>query len=381
MNSGIESIQRAAFRKRRNLALAYASEAIGPVLRAAANATATGKQTHPREWKRALILSHTHIGDVLYRTCSLSVLREALPGCEWVYATSRSSAEALENNPALADILPVIDGENSWNLERGGFEMLKEFEFDAVLCSNTLRHHPDIALAATLRIPNRVGFVGKGFSALFNHPVMLGFPDSYAAYFRSMVAAITDRPPSWPLRPRMYPSHHDKARAAALWARFGLGSRPVVACSLKTRQAAGNWPEDVLISVLKTARERREFDVVLCGAPSDASAMRDTASVLPFTAHVLAGELSLLAFASFLGQCAALLTLDSGPRHIGNAMGIPVLFARNLSHSKVEAGRYCESEADLAPEAEYLSASETEKLARNQSVSAMAELLLQRISA
>ena len=376
MNGGSNGIQRGAFRKRHNLALAYVSEAVTPLLRFAANATATGNRTDPRQWRRGLIISHTHIGDVLYRTCSLSVLREALPQCEWVYAASKDSAEALENNPALADILPVIDGENSWNLERGGFAALREFGFDAALCSNTLRHYPDLALATALRIPNRVGYTGKGFSGLINHPVAFDFPDSYASYFRTMVATVAKKAPTWPLRPRMYPSHRDKAQAASLWGRFGLGSRPVVACSLRTRQANGNWPEDVLLSVLKKAREQREFDVVLCGGPSDASAMRATAEGLPFSAHVLAGELGLLSFAAFLAGCNALLTLDSGPRHIGNAAGIPVLFARNLAHSRIEAGRYCETEIDLAPDVEYLSSAETEKLARRQSVTSMSEALL-----
>jgi hypothetical protein len=50
-----------------------------------------------------------------------------------------------------------------------------------------------------------------------------------------------------------------------------------------------------------------------------------------------------------------LIALDSGPRHLGNAAGIPVLFARNLSHSKIEAGQYCSTEIDLAPDVEYLS--------------------------
>lgn len=379
MSSSVASIQPKAFRKSHNLWLAYASEVSAPFLRFAAKAAGRGPRTSPGEWRRGLILGHTHIGDVLYRTCSLPTLRKALPQCKWAYAASEASQAVLENNPDVAEVLPIIRGENSWDLTRGGFAELSSRSFDVVLCSNTLRHHPDLALATALRIPNRVGFVGKGFSGLVNYPVHLAFPDSYASYFRAMVAAVTGAPADWPLRPRMYPSASDNANAAELWMRFGFNARPVVACSLRTRQASGNWPEHVLVSVLKAARDRREFDVVLCGAPSDAAEMRSLAARLPFTAHVLAGESGLLAFAAFLSRCSALLTLDSGPRHIGNAMGVPVVFARNLSHSKIEAGRYCESETDLAPDVEYLSSEESERVARAQSVLRMADLLLERL--
>ncbi|MEO8194265.1 MAG: glycosyltransferase family 9 protein [Gemmatimonadales bacterium] len=381
MSSGFASIEPRAFRKKQNLWLAYASELGAPLLRGTARILAGRPSTPPSEWRSGLILSHTHIGDVLYRTCSLPILRQSLPDCEWTYAVSPASAEVLSDNPHIHEALAVVEGEDSWHLVRGGFSELKSRRFDVVLCSNTLRHYPDLALAAALGIPNRIAFIDKGLSGLVNHPVSFRFPDSYASYFRTMVAAVTNRDPDWPLRPRVYPSAADEARARELWWRSGLDdSKPVVACSLRTRQADGNWPQDVMVSILERARESRDFSVVLCGSASDAPHLRALATTLPFPAPVIAGEAGLLAFAAFLERCAALLTLDSGPRHIGNAAGIPVVFARNLSHSKVEAGRYCDTETDLAPDVEYLTNEETDRITRALSVDSLAAVLLERIS-
>lgn len=380
MPGSLSSVQARAFRKRHNLALAYASEMLAPLLRAGARVIARDSPSAPARWRRGLIIGHTHIGDLLYRTCSLAVLRESLPDCEWVYAASPRSAAVLEHNPYIAETLPIVRGENSWSLASGGLAKLRSYGFDAVLCTNTLRHHPDLAVATAARAPNRAAFVGKGFSGLITHPVSLNFPSAYAGYFRSMVAELTGRAPDWPLRPRVYPSPADETKATEIWNRFGFSaSRPVVAVSLKTRQAKGNWPEDVLLSVLNAARERMDFDVAFCGAQSDAGPLHSVAASLPYAARVLAGEAKLLPFAAFLSRCAALLTMDSGPRHMGNAMGIPVVFARNLSHSRIEAGKYCDTETDLAPDAEYLSDGETERVARAQSVPLMAEVLLRAV--
>jgi heptosyltransferase II len=382
LSPSFAGIQPEAFRKKHNLWLAYASEIGAPVLRAVANARSRGPATPNTTWRRGLIIGHTHIGDVLYRTCSLPALREHLPGCEWTYLTSPGSAEILEGNPHVAESLASIRGEDSWILSEGAFNKLRSREFDVVLCSNTLRHYPDVALAAGLGIPNRVAFSGRGFSGLINRPVALPFPSPYAAYFRSMVAEVTGHPPTWPLRPRLYPSEANLKTADELWSQFGLGqSKPVVACSLSTRQARGNWPAEVLLAILEQARSRAEFEVVLCGTAADSQRLRLLGDHLPFDVRVLAGETSILEFAAFLQKCTLLLTLDSGPRHIGNAVGIPVLFARNLSHSMVEAGKYCETENDLAPPVEYLEDDEVDRVARAQPAGMLADKLVELVTA
>ena len=109
--------------------------------------------------------------------------------------------------------------------------------------------------------------------------------------------------------------------------------------------------------------------------------MNSIAEALPFDVRVLAGQTSVLELAAFLGQCSALLTLDSGPRHLGNAAGIPVFFARNLSHSMIEAGRYCETETDLAPPVEYLDDTEVERVARAQPVGMLAAKIVATLTA
>ncbi len=382
VNGLFASIEPRAFRKTRNLWLAYASEAMAPAMRAAAAIASKGARTEPGEWRRGLILSHTHIGDVLYRTCSLAALRDALPYCEWSYAASPASAEALRNNPHLSEVLPIVEGEDSWQLATGGLAALAQRKFDVALCTNTLRHYPDLILSAKLGIPNRVAFSNKGFSGLITHPVHHVFPDSYPSCFRAMVSSITKEPGTWPLAPAMHPGPSDEVKADELWKSFGLGDPSrVVACSVTTRQARGNWPESVILDVLTRARMQNEFDVVLCGAREDAMHLREVAEGLPFPARILAGEANILTFAAFLRRCSALLTLDSGPRHIGNAMGIPVIFARNLAHSRIEAGRYCASETDLAPDVEYLSDDQVNRVTRGMSVDAMARVLLDRLSA
>jgi ADP-heptose:LPS heptosyltransferase len=64
-------------------------------------------------------------------------------------------------------------------------------------------------------------------------------------------------------------------------------------------------------------------------------------------ADIVAGSLGIRALCCFLRRCSVVLTSDSGPRHIANAAGVPVVFVRNVWFNAVEAGVYVETETDL----------------------------------
>jgi ADP-heptose:LPS heptosyltransferase len=372
----------AAFRTESRRWLAHTSELLAPLLRAGASLVSHGAPSERASWRKGLILGHNHIGDVMYRTCSLGNLRSVLPDCEWSYLTAPASAELLKGNRSISEVLPWNIGEDSWTLSDGAFGELRRRQFDAVLCTNTLRHFPDLSLAVALGIPNRVGYTYKGLSGFITRAAPLTFPSAYAEYFRGMVADLGNRAPDWPLTPQLFPDAADLAAATQAWNGFGLApGRQVIACCVTTRQAAGNWPKEHILAALTSARSVREFDVVLCGAFEDSATLSDVARSLPFPTRVLAGGLGLRAFVAFLTRCTALVTLDSGPRHLGNAAAIPVLFARNLSHSRVEAGKYCETEIDLAPPLEFLNDEETRRAIGGISPAATAERIVAALGA
>ena len=133
-------LRRRAFRTRRKYLLGVASEISAPLLRLGARALCGSGQSPPQEWRRGLILSHNHIGDVLYRTGSLPTLRSALPNCEWDYLAGPTSAEVLQGNPAIRRVFSYQTGEDSWSISRESFRTLREAKHDVVLCSNILRY-------------------------------------------------------------------------------------------------------------------------------------------------------------------------------------------------------------------------------------------------
>jgi ADP-heptose:LPS heptosyltransferase len=347
-------IDRAYFRYRSNYVGAIASELAAPALRAWARVVAPGAPTEPRDWRRLVILGSTHIGDVLYRTASLPYLKRALPNCQITYVTSPLTAELLTTNPSVDDVLPIAESGADWR--RRAARELRARAFDAALCTDNIAYQHDLILATRAGIPARVGFVHKGFSALVTRPVP-GPPRLPApAYMRAIVAHVGDLAPTWDLTPVLVTTAEDERRAEAVWRELGLGQAALtIACAITLRQTVtATWPPDQFLAALAEVNRRADIEVVLCGSAADAPLLDATARQAPFRCRVAAGLLTLRALGAFVRRCHLLLGMDSGPRHIANAVGTPVVFVRSLKATRIEAGVYCANETDVAPADEWL---------------------------
>jgi ADP-heptose:LPS heptosyltransferase len=203
------------------------------------------------------------------------------------------------------------------------------------------------------------------------------FPSPYAAYFRSMVAEISGLPATWPLAPQIFLSDDDRDEAARVLRLAGISpAAPFLACCLTTRQKHGNWPVRSMISVLGEVQKKSDFQIVLAGSSDDAAALESYASELGGSVKVIAGKLSLRGFAALLERSNAVFTLDSGPRHVANAVGTSAIFARNMSHSEVEAGKYFDNETDIAPGGEYLNGAQIAVKAASTSAADIARIIV-----
>ncbi|MEO8945013.1 MAG: glycosyltransferase family 9 protein [Gemmatimonadaceae bacterium] len=372
------TVDRDQFRDRYRYSLALASEAAAPALRAIAHAMSRSRPTPPQEWRTGVILGNGHIGDVLFRTCSLQLLAAALPQCRWSYLTTPAAAGALAHNPSLHEVLP-------WNLEGAPTSLsashvreLAQRDFDVALCSENFAHYRALLLALRLHIPNRVAFTAKGLSALATLGVRLPELLPHAEQFRRMVQIVTGSLDSTPLVPRIYPSAQDVDAAAGEWARLNLDEAElVIACSATTRQEISACPPqlftDILRDVLNSASDAR---VVLTGVAGDRDLLQSMAVTLGDRAIVSAGNLSVLGFGALLRRCSAFLGPDSGARHLANAAAIPVYFVRNMGTSAVETGVYSPGETDIALAGEYLSAAARERAFRGIDRNAVASGLV-----
>jgi ADP-heptose:LPS heptosyltransferase len=359
-------LDRSWFRSPARYALALGTEAVAPGLRRYAARRAHQPPSPPAQWHRVCILGSAHIGDIMYRTASLPYLRQALPGAQLTYVCAPSTAELLEGNPSVDDVLPLIDDNPAWRQSTATAEAFRARAIDAALCTDHIAYEKDLWMVTQLGIPNRVGFAHKGLSALSTIPIYPRCPQPAPAFFRDMVATLAGSPAAWDLTPILHLTQEDHIRAAAAWEELGIvPGRTVIACTLTSRQPDPVWPAERFRQTIELCAQGRNIEAVFCGSAADAPTLRAVADACTIPSHVLAGRLGIRAFAAFLARCNALLGTDSGPRHLANAVSTPVVFVRRLAVAAVEVGVYCANEIDVAPAGEYLSrAEQANRLAR-----------------
>ena len=256
--------------------------------------------------------------------------------------------KSFQGNPAIASILPWIRSNSPLDLAPEHFAALKAMRFDAALCTNCIRYWPELLLAIRLGIPNRAGYTYKGFSAWVTHPIAIRYPQAFPAYFRDYVAALTRQEGDWPPRPVIYTNARDEEEAGALWASLRLGNYPHITASFITsRQPTGIWPAAKFGETLNVLRRKRDTHIVLCGAAADETLLAKVNKDFHLEADIVAGSLGIRALCCFLRRGSVVLCADSGPRHISNAAGVPVLFVRNVWFNAIEAGSYVDTETDL----------------------------------
>jgi ADP-heptose:LPS heptosyltransferase len=339
------------FRKRTNFAIAILSEMAAPLFRIAAKLCSGLGPSPPEEWRRGVLLGAGHIGDVLYCTASLQSLKEGLPRCIWHFVAPPPVSEVLANNPHIASCVPTLASLNS------------STKIDVVICYNSGAYWRETIQAVRMGIPNRVGYTHKGFSGLVTHPITINYPQPYPAYFRDLVAQLTGRIPDWSLRPRIYPDTQDELAADVIWNEGKLDpTRPVVACFATSRQPSGVWPAKKFAETLAGVESNGEYRTVLCGTAADEKVLKELKLRFNLRAPIIAGRLNLRSLGCFLRRCAVVLCPDSGPRHIANAVGTPVVFVSNIAVGRVETGGYVGTETDVAPNSENVPVTKQEEM-------------------
>ena len=364
-----------AFAQPQNYWLARALQPAQPLVRGLCR-WRCGKPTPVESWRRLLVLGDHHIGDVLYRSASLGRLKHALPHCEIHYCASPVSAPLLKRHPGVDQVHALYRFDSRSELMPGGQEHLQALSFDVALISSVIRNWEDLRTALQLRIPNRIAAVHKGFSGMITHPVQLDYPAPYPALIRQIFNhSLSPEVETGSLRPQVFPGPEHQRQADEFWTRRVEGDRPTIACFPATRQPIATWPADYWVE-LSTRLDAEGFRVLLMGAESERAGLELVQRACRAAPILAAGELDLLSLVTFLRRCRAALTLDSGPRHLANAAGIPVFFFRNLRSFQIETGVYLESECDLLGPGERLSLAEQKKqLAATTSMAVLKQVL------
>jgi 3-deoxy-D-manno-octulosonic-acid transferase/heptosyltransferase-1 len=299
------------------------------------NPLMVGIITHPT----ILIIRLSSIGDVVRTLPALTSLRQNYPGAHITWVVEDKSSGILEGHPYIDDVLvferkgvvrslktPLRLPEAIALLTRF-LSRLRSIKYDFAFDFHGILKSGLIAFLSSS--PKRVGFE-KGYVKECNHlftnlritPSDSGLPRVVRnlELIRPFVLPenLTDRPAL---------GVKDKHRAKAQeFIRDKLGDgHPLVAVHPGTSRTLKKWPHRSFAALCDLLTQALGAQVILTWGPGERDEVEQICSLTRTPPMIGMQTDSLLELAALLELCELMITVDSGPMHIGSAMGTPVV--------------------------------------------------------
>ena len=274
------------------------------------------------------------VGDAVMTVPALRELRRLLPRARLTLATRPWAEGIFAGADFIDDFLVTRNGSGG---PAAVFKEAREWRarrFDlAVLLPNSFA---PALVAALARVPARVGYATQGRAPLLTHRV--GVPGWHGSrhevfYYlhlvgeleRSLRGASTVETRAPDLSLQVTEARSSEARR--LLHDFGVRPhRPVVSmCPGSTNSRAKRWPAERFAAVGDMLYERLDANVVLLGAAEESDISQEVARRMRVPPIVLTGQTDLAQTAAVLKASDLLVTNDTGPAHVGAAVGCPVV--------------------------------------------------------
>ncbi len=268
---------------------------------------------------RVLVFTTTAIGDTLMNTPAIRALRKALPAARITAVVDRRRADLLRHNPHL-DHLIVYPGKF-----RRVLSLVRELravrpDWAIVLHGND----PDIPLLAYLSgARGRAGWRESRMSFLFTYAPKTDPSLPFVRKRLALLEGLGVSPNGERTDLYLLPSEDGPAERLGLFDHDW--SSGIVAIHPFGSRRSKWWPTESVRSLVdRLWREMGLRSVILGGEKerAEAETLAEGAEAGPVIA---CGKTSLLETAALLRRSRALVTTDSGPMHLGFALGVPTV--------------------------------------------------------
>jgi len=255
-----------------------------------------------RDIRNFLLLQHsTALGWVIHATPLVPALRQAVPGSRIIVVASGFALDVFSNNPGVEMLVETPSPLR--NLRAAIRSLRSQPLFDgepfAVVTSVGNERTKVAAQSFGLDAAPRIGYTTA--ASLYSAPIAFDRSLSVIANNLRIVEALGY--PARHFEPQVFCTEDDRDAARMTLAKNGVVPGQPVAIFLSTQYNA---------------------HIVFVGTSSESPAIDRIRTGLPFSTTNLAGKTRIPQLAALMSIASIGLTLDTGPMHVGRAVGLPM---------------------------------------------------------
>ena len=275
---------------------------------------------------KVLILKPSSLGDVVQAIPLLRLIKSRFPESEVYWWLAKELMTLLEGDPQLKKVFPFI--RRDWGSAGNLGSMLRTvaetraIQFDWILDLQGLARSAVFAWLANGATAVGLDNPREGASLAYDVAVPRPGPDSHALDWYLRVLKVMGAPVHWDFDWLPKRAEAGSRVAAQLG---GRGDRLVAVCP-GARWNTKRWPLeyfDRLLTLISDRDPRIRFAII--GGKED----REMGEILKGSDSAcridLTGKTSLPEMVEWIRACQMVITNDTGPMHVGAALGIPIL--------------------------------------------------------
>ncbi|MFZ4438252.1 MAG: glycosyltransferase family 9 protein [Syntrophales bacterium] len=290
-------------------------------------------------------------------TPAIRFTKQANPSLEIICIASSSSKGVLADNPYI-DGVEIVD--LPWFHERqAGFirsiqiffswvRLIKKVKAEMGINFSSTSYHREHLAMWLAGIPNRVGFSHKGFGYLLTKTVPFIQGELIARQkLRMMKTCLGIESDCDSLIPNLFIHPSEEVKAGQIFENLDLLlGKPIIGIN-PGAQHSYLWPEEHFIQLCKMIFGQWQANFLFFGTKNTEIVVERIRASLDFKTFSVVGLTSLKEFAAMLRKIDLLITIDTGARHIANAVGIRSVVLRHGADSVIEFGKYVATEKVL----------------------------------
>lgn len=278
-----------------------------------------------KEISRIVVRMPNWLGDAVMALPVLDDLRKGFPEAEIHVLAVGAVAELVKAHPGLSRIIPFSRerGRLAHLINRPLVRQLASWNYDlGLLLTNSFSSALWFWSAGVKR---RAGFSENGRNFLLNYPVKKapGYENShlvktYQALLSNLHIPIQERSPKLHLLPE------EVIRVNALFPH--AGTRPLLGINPGAAYGSAKcWPKERFRQLVERFAMNDEITVAVFGDKVGKDLADHICQNTPANVINFAGKTSLRELMALINRCSLLLTNDSGPMHLAQALETPLL--------------------------------------------------------
>ena len=278
--------------------------------------------------KKILVVAPNWIGDALFTTAAVRMIKRAYPDEEISVLAVPRAAEVFENNPDVAHI--VINQEESrpfW-YPLALIQQLGKRDFDAAFLFHRSRSRAWWTLLAG--IPLRIGYNTKGRGFLLTHSIPEPSSTLHRIEYLVRLLHQIGIPGEAP-----FPIFAVGDRAKEFVRQRLGGKKKFAVLNPGGNWSPKRWPADRFARLAGLLYENLGLEIVVTGSLKDKRIAQEIKKKASCDVRVMAGETTLEELGALIQAAELFVSNDSGPMHLAAALGTSLIALFGPTSSKI----------------------------------------------